>query len=167
MPSKNAIPSVGALQSAIWGIDLHSSALSTFEESQCLARAANSTNSNIFLCSPVVRASQLCCTGISVIDGLVTVLGSQTCESFGFTPHLFWMPSQQVEVAEAITGIKRALKREREGIVICAISFFFVLKVALLMVPLRVQPRPINLWLPLQIEETSSSRVSNMFTKDP
>jgi hypothetical protein len=25
------------------------------------------------------------------------------------------MPSQQVEIAEAIAGIKRALKREREG----------------------------------------------------
>jgi hypothetical protein len=27
------------------------------------------------------------------------------------------MPSQQVEVAEAIAGIKRALKREREGVI--------------------------------------------------
>lgn len=77
------------------------------------------------------------------------------------------MPSQQVEVAEAIAGIKRALKREREGTVICAISFFFCSKGRLADGALRIQPRPINLWSPLQIEETSSNRVSNMFTKDP
>jgi hypothetical protein len=56
------------------------------------------------------------------------------------TPHPSWMPSQQVEVAEAIAGIKRALKREREGIVICAVSFFVALKVALLMVPSASSP---------------------------
>lgn len=75
------------------------------------------------------------------------------------------MPSQQVEIAEAIAGIKRALKREREGITVLSLPFLGS-RINVLMVAPCIQLRPTSLSLPLRIEETSFNKVQNLFTKD-
>ena len=72
------------------------------------------------------------------------------------------MPSQQVEVAEAIAGIKRALKRQREGMTI--LSILVCRNQCTDGAPL--QRSPINLWPLLQIEETSFDTEQNLYTKD-